>query len=430
MSDAARREAVGLVEFDRVWKRFRYGEVHDSLRDLLPAIARRLRPGARPAVAPPSPTSGFWGLSDVSFAVRPGEALGILGSNGAGKSTVLKVLTGILRPTHGRATTRGRVGALIELAAGFHPDLTGRENVFLQGSFMGMTRREIARKFDEIVEFSGISEFIDTPVKRYSSGMNARLGFSIAAHLDPDVLIVDEVLSVGDAAFQRKAFDRVSELVRRDIPVVVVSHQMEQLAALCTHAIVLDKGRVIQRGTPNECVAAYLQRTLAPTVVSGVGGLEIVSVEARGGASVASGERLVLSAHVSVREREDAERETVAVRVRSSEGTVVYFTDVDRARGELPREGWWYWVEVELQFNVPPGTYVVETYVWDRETQEEVEAGPTLGITVTPGGPFVGTVQMNARARVSHSEHYGPENAWAAPPADSPAYRRRVGDSA
>ena len=187
--------ARSAVVVEHIWKKFRRGERHDSLRDLVPSLVRRaLRP--QPATLQ---REEFWALRDLSFTVNPGEALGVIGPNGAGKSTLLKILSRILRPTVGRCVLGGRVGSLIEVAAAFHPDLTGRENVFLQGAIMGMRRAEIARKFDDIVDFSGVSEFIDTPVKRYSSGMNARLGFSIAAHLDPDVLLIDEVLSVGDA---------------------------------------------------------------------------------------------------------------------------------------------------------------------------------------------------------------------------------------
>src|SRR5207248_1473474 len=168
----------------------------------------------------------FWAVRDISFAVNEGEALGIIGPNGAGKSTVLKLLTRILKPTRGTCAVRGRVGALIEVAAGFHPDLTGRENVFLQGAVMGMKRAEIVRAFDDIIDFAGIAGFVDTPVKRYSSGMNARLGFSIAAHLSPDVLIIDEVLSVGDAAFQERCTTRMQSLIAEGIPLVFVSHNL------------------------------------------------------------------------------------------------------------------------------------------------------------------------------------------------------------
>ena len=185
----------------------------------------------------------FWALKDVTLETRRGEALGIIGPNGAGKSTILKLLTKILRPTEGRCALRGRVGALIEVAAGFHQDLTGRENVELQGVIMGMKRAEIARKFDQIVEFSGIPEFIDTPVRRYSSGMNARLGFAIAAHLEPEVLIVDEVLAVGDFAFQQRAFRRIREMVNQDVTTILVSHQLERIASLCTHAVSCARAR-------------------------------------------------------------------------------------------------------------------------------------------------------------------------------------------
>src|SRR5207248_9465421 len=175
----------------------------------------------------------FWAVRDISFAVNEGEALGIIGPNGAGKSTVLKLLTRILKPTRGRCEVRGRVGALIEVAAGFHPDLTGRENIYLQGAIMGMKRAEIAGRLEEIVEFAGVADFIDTPVKRYSSGMNARLGFSIAAHLNPDVLIIDEVLSVGDMSFQQRCVERMADFKRRGTVIVFVSHNLQAVADLC-----------------------------------------------------------------------------------------------------------------------------------------------------------------------------------------------------
>ena len=238
----------GFIEFDEVWKKFRYGEVHNRLRDAIPALARRL-------VGRSDPDEGlwkgeFWALRGLDFTIEPGEALGLIGPNGAGKSTVLKLLTQIMEPTRGRCVVRGRIGALIEVASGFHPDLTGRENVYLQGTIMGMPRREISTRFDEIVAFAGVEAFMETPVKRFSSGMQARLGFAIAAHLDPDVLVIDEVLAVGDASFQQRAFARVQELVRGAIPVVVVSHQLEAISTLCTRAMLLDRGRMVHAGTP------------------------------------------------------------------------------------------------------------------------------------------------------------------------------------
>ncbi len=244
------------VVFDGVWKKFRRGERHDSLRDLIPAATARLLGRSRPSAGDLNDKE-FWAVHDVSFEVGPGEALGIIGPNGAGKSTILKLLCRILRPTRGTCEVRGRAGALIEVAAGFHPDLTGRENVFLQGAIMGMKRGDISRKFDEIVEFAGVSEFIDTQVKRYSSGMNARLGFSIAAHLDPDVLLIDEVLSVGDAAFQDRCVERMRELIARGIPVVFISHNLPAVLELCTRAIVVDHGTVKFDGDPAAAIQEY-----------------------------------------------------------------------------------------------------------------------------------------------------------------------------
>jgi lipopolysaccharide transport system ATP-binding protein len=249
------------ITVDGVWKKFRRGERHDSLRDLIPATVRSVfRRGPRPELE----SAEFWALRDVSFEVAPGEALGIIGGNGAGKSTLLKLLTRILRPTRGRCEVRGRIGALIEVAAGFHPDLTGRENVYLQGSIMGMRQAEIARKFDQIVEFSGISEFIDTQVKRYSSGMNARLGFAIAAHLDPDVLLIDEVLAVGDAGYQERCLSRMRTLVGRGIPVVFISHNLPAVIDLCTRAVVIDRGGMVFDGAPAEAAAKYRELLVAP----------------------------------------------------------------------------------------------------------------------------------------------------------------------
>lgn len=226
------------VVFNRVWKKFRRGERHDSLRDLLPSVVGRLFARRDPTALN---EQQFWALEDVSFEVRRGEAFGIIGPNGAGKSTTLKLLTRILRPNLGSCRTHGRVGALIELAAGFHHDLTGRENVYLQGAIMGMTRAEIDRRFSDIVDFAEVGSFIDTPVKRYSSGMNARLGFSIAAHLDPDVLIIDEVLSVGDMAFQRRCIDRMRAFREQGVAIVFVSHNLQAVSDLCSHALYLNR---------------------------------------------------------------------------------------------------------------------------------------------------------------------------------------------
>ena len=201
----------------------------------------------------------FWALKDVSFEVKEGEVIGIIGRNGAGKSTLLKILSRITEPTEGRARLRGRVGSLLEVGTGFHPELTGRENVFLNGAILGMTQREISKKFDEIVAFAEVERFLDTPVKRYSSGMYVRLAFAVAAHLEPDVLVVDEVLAVGDAEFQQKCLGKMDDVSRREgRTVLFVSHNMGAISKLCPTAIWLDRGSIRQYGSTESVVREYL----------------------------------------------------------------------------------------------------------------------------------------------------------------------------
>ena len=238
-------------------KMYRIGELHGAygtLRDSLAATLRRVgRRDRRPHY------EEIWALRDISLEIREGEVLGIIGHNGAGKSTLLKILTQITTPTTGRAEIRGRVGSLLEVGTGFHPELTGRENVFLNGAVLGMKRREIQGKFRDIVEFAGVEQFIDTPVKRYSSGMSVRLAFAVAAHLEPEILLVDEVLAVGDAEFQRRCLGRMDDLGQSGRTIVFVSHQMQAVAQLCERAVLLDHGTVVQDGPSNDIVARYLQ---------------------------------------------------------------------------------------------------------------------------------------------------------------------------
>lgn len=243
------------VEFDRVWKKFRRGERATSLRDAIPALARGVfRP--RPA-KPELDDDEFHSLKDVSFQVRSGECLGIIGHNGAGKSTILKCASKILRPNRGAVRVKGRVCALIEVGAGFHPDLTGRENIFLNGIILGMKRREVAERFDRIVEFSGMEDFIDTPVKRYSSGMYARLGFSVAAFMDPDVLLLDEVLSVGDTAFAHKCERKVKQILAGDAAVLFISHNLAAVRSLCDRVLVMSRGKITFEGNPDDAIHHY-----------------------------------------------------------------------------------------------------------------------------------------------------------------------------
>lgn len=200
----------------------------------------------------------FWALNGVEFQIAPGEVVGIIGRNGAGKSTLLKILSRITEPTRGKVTLHGRVASLLEVGTGFHPELTGRENVFLNGAILGMTRNEIRRKFDQIVEFADVETFLDTPVKRYSSGMYVRLAFAVAAHLDPEILVVDEVLAVGDMAFQRKCLGKMRDVASHGRTVLIVSHNMPMVKALCTRALLLSSGRVQMDGDVDSCIQAYL----------------------------------------------------------------------------------------------------------------------------------------------------------------------------
>ncbi len=216
--------------------------------------------GARRGGKLPEQPSAFWALKDVSFDVRPGEVVGIIGRNGAGKSTLLKILSRITEPTEGEVDLNGRVGSLLEVGTGFHPELTGRENVYLNGAILGMKRSEIARKFDEIVAFAEVEKFIDTPVKHYSSGMYMRLAFAVAAHLEPEILIVDEVLAVGDAEFQKKCLGKMGDVAKGGRTVLFVSHNMNAVRSLCTRAIVLRAGQAAFDGATVDAVPVYLDQ--------------------------------------------------------------------------------------------------------------------------------------------------------------------------
>jgi homopolymeric O-antigen transport system ATP-binding protein len=256
MSDVAIR-VEGLA------KRYTLGE-DASARMLKEAVAQALgRPwrrltGGPPPAARPEDGDGIWALRDVSFEIPPGQVLGVIGRNGAGKSTLLKILARIVAPTEGRAEIFGRVGSLLEIGTGFHPELTGRENIFLNGTVLGLRRREVQARFDAIVDFSGLERFLDTPVKRYSSGMYTRLAFAVAAHIDPDVLLVDEVLAVGDADFQRKCVGKMREAAGEGHTVMLVSHNLGAVLELTSRCLLLEGGRVVADGPPDGAIAAYL----------------------------------------------------------------------------------------------------------------------------------------------------------------------------
>ena len=240
------------IRFDRVSKKYlirREQGRRDSPRSFISRVKSLRRRSEQ-----------FWALRDVSFEVKRSEALGIIGPNGAGKSTILKLLSNITTPTSGEIGIRGRLSALIEVGSGFHPELTGRENVFLSGSILGMRRREISEKLESIIDFAEVRQFIDTPVKRYSSGMYVRLGFSIAAHLHPDILLLDEVLAVGDAAFQAKCVKRISELKKSGTTIVFISHDLTSVELLCNRVLLLSQGKIVADGPPRDVITLYQQR--------------------------------------------------------------------------------------------------------------------------------------------------------------------------
>ena len=254
-----------IIRVENLGKQYRIGRreaAYATLRESLVGAAcapfDRLRRGFRRELNGDAASDRFWALKDVSFEVKLGEVLGIIGCNGAGKSTLLKVLSRITEPTTGRVDLYGRVGSLLEVGTGFHPELTGRENVYLNGAILGMSRREIARRFDGIVDFAGVERFLETPVKRYSSGMQMRLAFAVAAHLEPEVLVIDEVLAVGDAQFQKKCLHRIRGLSQGDRTILFVSHNMAALRLICTRALTLDRGRVVDEGDVNGVVDRFI----------------------------------------------------------------------------------------------------------------------------------------------------------------------------
>ena len=396
--------AEGTIVFDRVWKKFRRGERHKSLRDLLPAlVSRTVRRGTALG------DEEFWALRNVSFEVRPGEALGIIGANGAGKSTALKLLSKIFRTTAGRYMVKGRVGSLIEVAAGFHPDLTGRENVYLQGAILGMKRTEIARAFDQIVEFAGAGDFVDTPVKRYSSGMNARLGFSIAAHLNPDVLLIDEILAVGDMAFQERCFDRLQLFRQSGAAIAFVSHNLKAISSLCDRVLVLSRGEVHAYGPTDEAIAAYaelLRRDGGTTTGIGESRVEVLDGTGRATQRIAAGSRMTVRAVVAP-PRGDAAL-VCAMRIRRLDsGEAVFFTTSSSVgcppvAVEPPMAVEVVW---DLEANLARGHYAIELIFRNRNAAYGREAlmrlNPAALFEINETQTEQGVVYLNPRCRAT-----------------------------
>jgi lipopolysaccharide transport system ATP-binding protein len=379
-----------IIKVEGLGKRYRigaqqspYGSLRETLagavRAPLRLLQRRNANGARPT---------FWAVKDVNFEVEPGEVVGIIGRNGAGKSTLLKLLSRITEPTTGRIELYGRVGSLLEVGTGFHPELSGRENIYLNGAILGMTRTEIARKFDEIVAFAEMSKFVDTPVKHYSSGMYLRLAFAVAAHLEPEILIVDEVLAVGDVRFQRKCLDKMQDVSQQGRTVLFVSHNMPAVARLCKRAILLHEGEVLQDGAAPRVVSSYL----------GFG------LEATGAREWAQAERAPGDDVVRLR----------AVRVRAEDGQVTDVVDVRQP------------VTIEIEYDVlQPGKRLSPVIICNNEdgvcvfssaaisaqfidNQDPRFTGTCLSACLIPGnllaeGPLTITVSINTVLDGNHA---------------------------
>jgi lipopolysaccharide transport system ATP-binding protein len=382
--------APPAIRVEHVSKRYRLGATHgggnllsEHLQHFVTAPFRRWRRphAASHLKAARVDADELWALRDVSLEVAHGEVVGLIGPNGAGKSTLLKLLAAITPPTEGRITLRGRTATLLEVGTGFHPELTGRENVFVNGAILGMRRREIEARFDEIVEFSGVERFIDTPVKRYSSGMYVRLAFAVAAHLDPEILLVDEVLAVGDVDFQRKCIGTMHEASQQGRTIVFVSHDMLNVQRLCTRAYAIDKGRIVATGTPAEVVTEYLRRG-APQQSGGVAVIPADAVREPGTedavvrrVTMSDDEgRLISGIHLGQPFRVtlvfEAERDldecVVDVGITTSDGQrVATMQNVDRDSRPLRLTKGLNEVEVEVAVTLLPAEYALDVGIYD-----------------------------------------------------------------
>lgn len=340
----------------------------------------------------------FWALKDIEFEVNEGEVLGIIGRNGAGKSTLLKILSRITEPTSGRVTMRGRVASLLEVGTGFHPELTGRENIFLNGAIMGLSRADIRRRFDEIVAFAEVEKFLDTPVKRYSSGMYVRLAFAVAAHLDPDILIVDEVLAVGDAEFQKKCLGKMDETAKTGRTVLFVSHDLRRAASLCTRGILLNSGRIVCEGSISKVIDYYLasHKTSAAAVTlvdrtdrSGSGDAQFDSIEISSGGiaatTVSVGRSFEAAMQIAVKRRIGPL--TVRAIVMSSDGVAVYeLVSNDDGLNWSPDLGNYVVSVVTEKMPLYPGTYFLDLWVGDRTGRRVDYVTHAISFSVTQEG--------------------------------------------
>lgn len=427
MSDIAIR-VEGLGKSYRIQHQTERGKYKTLQEDVIRLLKRPFRRGER------SSTETFWALKDVSFEVKHGEVLGIIGRNGAGKSTLLKILSRITQPTTGRVDLYGRVGSLLEVGTGFHPELTGRENIYLNGAILGMSRREIQRRFDEIVDFAEIEQFLDTPVKRYSSGMYMRLAFAVAAHLEPEILVVDEVLAVGDAKFQEKCLGKMSEVARGGRTVLFVSHNMGAVQQLCERGMVLERGKLTADTTTEDAIRLYTQSTLEHIRTAtlrdrkdrkGEGRIRFVRVEIideRGEtvSTIVSGQAVRLRFHYESDYETDDATVNVAFNVWNSRGMVLtHLNSVDIGNERMPiyRVGFF---ECEWErFNLRSGTYTCNLYLEVNGVIEDwlqaafdlnVEDGNFFGtgkVVERAQGEFLVSYRWNAVPHITYTPDFG-----------------------
>jgi len=422
-----------IIEIEHLSKCYQIGahkEPYLSLRDEMVKTGRRISKAlSRRVTRSPrqenATDTDFWALKDVSFSVQQGEAIGIIGRNGAGKSTLLKILSQITPPTAGKITMRGRVASLLEVGTGFHPELTGRENIFLNGAILGMRQKEIRRKFDEIVAFSEVGKFIDTPVKRYSSGMYVRLAFAVAAHLEPEILVVDEVLAVGDIQFQRKCLGKMGEVARGGRTVLFVSHNMSAMSELCQKAVLLNAGRVDMMGKMDDVVNKYSMHTAAVSSVDlstveharrpqRYGVLTHFSVYDKAAAPTTSflmGQPIM--ARIGVRIHRKMPNAEVAFKISSRLGSAIHYfcSTWEGLRRDLnPGE---YLFEIRVpKVMLLPGKYMLGVWLaQERSRTMTDDYVPDVSVIEVIGNDFNGNAADFAGNSISGCEVYAP-SAW------------------
>jgi ABC-type polysaccharide/polyol phosphate transport system ATPase subunit len=404
------------ISFDRIGKRYRIGARAVRHRTASEALAAAAQGALRRLTVrrgdPADDPTLVWALRDVTLDVAHGEAVAVVGGNGAGKSTLLKLLSRITEPTAGRGTVRGRVGSLLEVGTGFHPELTGRENIQLNGAILGMPRREIAAKFDEIVEFAEVGRFIDTPVKRFSSGMYLRLAFAVAAHLEPDILLVDEVLAVGDASFQKKCLGKMQDVAGGGRTVLFVSHNLEAVQRLCPRSVLLDRGRLVADGATADVLGRYLQSALTASAPEtwidlqsasrvGTGRARFAAARYTSGTAATSGRphpNGPLDFTLAIESREDRLLESLAVSIKTTTGILLVNADVISLGTAVPLRRGRNLVSLRIDaLHLTPGDYVVALWMSHSigETFDFIESA--FGIDVV--------------AHAAHGDGGGPKSA-------------------